>query len=341
MSFSAERFSRRRSLAVTVISVNAVIALSACSGTGNPAADTTTATSTAPVPRGVVSRSEAAAVVDHYEEVNAQANKTQNAELLGTVEGGQLYEQSKADYRFFPTWPKRDQAYYKKAFTYRDRSYYIPEGQSWFAVKATASGSKDQALLVFDKTTDRRFKMVAAIYSDSTSQIPAIDTGNHGLATAVAPSTRVGALAPDQIAGAYEDLYATGGKNAGTQLASTTATRTVLKTYRERTTYKNAKYATLHWETAQPTRPRIYALRLRDGGALVVFPTAHNRMEQLKDGYIYKGYIKLVPGSQQAVYNKTPRVAILDELQGQALAALTPSGKPAVLGVEYRMVDSR
>ncbi|MCG7202302.1 hypothetical protein [Streptomyces arenae] len=326
---------------MTVIGVTAVIALNGCSGTGNPAADTTTATRTAPLPRGVITRTEAVAVVDHYEEVNAQANKTQNAELLGTVEGGQLYEQSKADYQFLPTWPKRDQAYYKKAFSYRDRSYYIPEGQSWFAVKATASGSRDQALLVFDKTTDRHFKMVAAVYRDSTSPIPAIDTGNHGLATAVAPSTRVGALAPDQIAGAFEDLYTTGGKNAGTQLASTTATRSALKTYRERTSYRNAKYATLHWETAQPTKPRVYALRLRDGGAVVVFPTAHNRMEQLKDGHIYKGYIKLVPGAQQAVFDKTPRVAILDELQGQALAALTPSGKAAVLGVEYRMVDSR
>ncbi|MFD8813358.1 hypothetical protein ACFV23_18160 [Streptomyces sp. NPDC059627] len=142
--------------------------------------------------------------------------------------------------------------------------------------------------------------MVAAVCSDPKSPIPAIDTSNHGLATAVSPSARVGALAPDQVAGAYEDLYETGGKNTGTRLASTAATRAALSTYRERTTYKNAKYATLHWETARPTRPRIYALRLRDGGAVVVFPTAHNRMEQLEDGYIYKGYIKLVPGSQQA-----------------------------------------
>ncbi|MEU2425597.1 hypothetical protein ABZ619_32115 [Streptomyces sp. NPDC007851] len=64
-------------------------------------------------------------------------------------------------------------------------------------------------------------------------------------------------------------------------------------------------------------------------------------MEQLKDGYICKGCIKLVPGTQQAVFDKTPRVAILDEFQGQALAALTPSGKAVVLGVEYRTVDSR
>ncbi|MFJ9558466.1 hypothetical protein ACIRQQ_00280 [Streptomyces fuscichromogenes] len=330
---------RLHQLTVFTVGVTMAATLAAC-GSDPVKADVPTSTPS-PTPTGAVTRTEAARILDQYEVVNTRANETQNAELLGTVEGGQLYEQSKADYRFFPTWPKKDQAYYKKAFSYRDRSYYIPEGQSWFAVTATASGSKDQALLVFDRAGGQHFKMVAAVYRDSASPIPAVDTGSHGLARAVAPSTRVGALAPDQIASAYEDLYATGGKNAGTQLASTTATRTALKSYGERTTYKNAKYATLHWEAAQPTRPRIYALRLRDGGALVVFPTAHNRMEQLKDGYIYKGYIKLVPGSEQAVYNKTPRVAILDELQGQALATLTLSGKPAVLGVEYRMVDSR
>lgn len=331
----------RRLHHLTLLAVSASMAatLTACgSDPDKTDAPTTTAS---PTPTGAVTRTEAARILDRYEEINAKANKIQDPKLLGTVESGQVYEQSKADYRLFSTWPKKDQAYYEKPFTYRDRSYYIPQGQSWFAVKATASGSKSQALLVFDQTADRAFKMVAAVYTDPKSTIPAVDTGNHSLATAATPSTRVGTLAPNQIADAYEDLYETGGKNTGAQLASTTATRTALNTYRERTTYKNAKYATLHWEATQPTNPKIYVLRLRAGGVLAVFPTAHNRMEQLKDGYIYSGNVKIDPGSQQAVFNKTPRVAILDEFQGQALAQFTPSGEPQVLGVEYQIVDSR
>ncbi|MEU5637089.1 hypothetical protein ACH47C_39375 [Streptomyces rishiriensis] len=330
---------RLNQLSVFAVGLTMAATLAACGS--DPVKAEVPTTTPSPTPTGAVTRTEAASILDRYEEINAQANKIQNAELLGAVEGGQLYEQSKADYRLFRTWPKKDQAYYEKPFTYRDRSYYIPQGQSWFAVKATASGSKDQALLVFDETADRHFKMVAAVYTDPKSPIPAVDTSNHGLASAASPSARVGTLAPDQIAGAYEDLYETGGKNTGAQLASTAATRTARNTYRERTTYKNAKYATLHWEATQPTHPKIYVLRLRAGGTLAVFPTAHNRMEQLKDGYIYTGYVKITPGSQQAVYNKTPRVAILDELQGQALAQFTPAGEPKVLGVEYQMVDSR
>ncbi|MFJ8003990.1 hypothetical protein [Streptomyces fagopyri] len=330
---------RLHQLTVFAAGVTMAATLAACGS--DPVRGDAPTTTPSPAPTGAVTRTEAARILDRYEEINAQANEIRSAELLGTVEGGQLYEQSKADYRLFATWPKKDQAYYKKPFTYHERSYYIPQGQSWFAVKGTASGSKEQALLVFDKTADRHFKMVAAVYTDPKSPIPAVDTSNHGLATAASPSARVGALAPDQISSAYEDLYETGGKNTGARLASTPATRTALSTYRQRTAYKNAKYATLRWEATQPTHPKIYALRLQAGGTLAVFPTAHNQMEQLKDAYIYTGYVKITPGAQQAVYSKTPRVAILDELQGQALAQFTPAGEPKALGVEYQMVDSR
>ena len=333
--------SRRRLHHLTLLAVSATMAatLIAC-GADPDKADTPTPTAS-PTPTGALTRTEAAKILNRYEEINNKANKIQDPELLGTVEAGQVYEQSKADYRLFTTWSKKNQAYYKEPFKYRDRSYYIPEGQSWFAVKTTASGSKSQALLVFDRSAGRHFKMVAAVYTDPKTSIPAIDTSNHGLATAATPSARVGTLAPNQVAAAYEDLYETGGKNTGAQLASTAATRKALDTYRERTTYKNAKYAMLHWEATQPTNPKIYALRLQAGGVLAVFPTAHNRKEQLKGGYIYSGNVKITPGSQQAVFNKTPRVAILDEFQGQALAQFTPSGEPKVLGVEYQMVDSR
>ncbi|MET7780153.1 hypothetical protein ABZU94_32165 [Streptomyces mirabilis] len=330
----------RRLRHLTLLAVSAAMAatLTACGSDPDKAVAPTTSAS--PAPTGAVTRAEAARILDRYEEINAKANKIQNPALLGTVEGGQLYEQSKADYRLFPTWSKKDQAYYEKPFTYRDRSYYIPQGQTWFAVKATASGSKSPALLVFDKTSDRRFKMVAAVYTDPKSPISAVDTSNHGLATAADPTKRVGTLAPEQVSASFEDLYETGDRSIS-RLASTTVTSTAVTTYRERTTYKNAKYATLHWEATQPTHPKIYVLRLRDGGVLAVFPTAHNRMEQLKDGYIYSGNVKIDPGSQQAIFDKTPRVAILDEFQGQALAQFTPSGEPKVLGVEYQMVDSR
>jgi hypothetical protein len=85
------------------------------------------------------------------------------------VEAGQVHEQSKADYKHWPTWTKRRQKTYSTPFYYRARQFWIPaadSGATWFAVTArSVKDPKDPGgLLIFDKVGGR-YKMTAAVAS--------------------------------------------------------------------------------------------------------------------------------------------------------------------------------
>jgi hypothetical protein len=320
-------------VALTVVGITSAAALTAC-GTGDAAEESASAS---PSPKGAVTREQAAKIVDNYVAVNNKANRTQDAKLLSTVESGQVHEQSKADYKAFGTWSKADQSDYEKPFSYQDRTYYIPAGEDWFAVKATASGSKDPALLVFDKEGSG-WKLMSAVYSDAP--IPAIDTGNHGLATAVDPATRVGTMAPNDVSAAFEDLYETGGTKAGTAISHTTdPAKGALKIYKERDEGELAKWATTKYFAKDPAYDEVYALRLADGGALAVVPTAHTQELVLKPQYMSS--FQITPNDEEAVYNPAKRAVVTDTFQGMALATLPRTGKPSVIAHEYEMTDSK
>ncbi|WP_340375764.1 hypothetical protein U5640_11835 [Streptomyces sp. SS7] len=49
----------------------------------------------------------------------------------------------------------------------------------------------------------------------------------------------------------------------------------------------------------------------------------------------------IVPGKQEAVYDSTERPVVVDVYRGQAFAALSPTGKPRVLGAAESLVDSK
>ncbi|QQM42719.1 hypothetical protein [Streptomyces liliifuscus] len=332
------RAARTTGIALLMLGLTSTVALTGCGGTADEDdGKAGTKESASAAPKGAVTREQAAKIVDNYAAVNGKANKTRNAKLLATVEGGQLHEQSKADYKTFGTWTKADQSDYEKPFSYQDRTYYLPAGEDWFAVKATASGSKTPALLVFDKDGGA-WKLVSAVYSEAP--IPAIDTNNHGLATAVAPSTRVGALAPDDVSAAFEDLYETGGKKAGTAISHTTdPAKGALKLYNERDKGNLAKWATKKFFAKDPAYGTTYALRLADGGVLAVVPTAHTQETLLKQQYM--GSFEITPNKEESVYNPAKRALVTDTFQGMTLATLPKSGKPSVIAYEYRMTDSK
>ncbi|MEV0224922.1 hypothetical protein [Streptomyces sp. NPDC050704] len=330
---------RRRPTALLSLSVIAAVALSGCSaGTNEPGTDRAAAR---PAPKkGVVTAAEAAAAVDAFQKANNEANKIRGSrgeKLLGTVEAGQVHEQSLADYKQITTWSKADQTEYATPLYYTARKYYIPDaGQSWFAVTATVSETKSPGLLIFDKV-DGRFKMVAAVYPDAKTPLPQIAV-DRGLATAVDPAKRVGTLTPNQLADAFEDLAETGGKKNGRHLAPTQATKEFTKRYTDRTNAKEADFATVKHFDDKPAHPKVYALRLNDGGVLALFPSAYT-IEYLHKRFMNGGTI--IPGKTEALYNSEQRPLITDEYQGQALATLTPTGKPEVLTHRYTMVNSR
>ncbi|MER6692759.1 hypothetical protein [Streptomyces minutiscleroticus] len=317
----------------------AALALTACGASS----DATTAGSTPSTsPQGVVTPQTAKRVVDTYIKVNNQANKTRNARLLGTVEAGQLYQQSKADFEQWDTWDKDKQDDYREPFSYQDRTYLIPrQGTgSWFAVKArSGAGDDDQVLLVFDRVNGA-YKLVVAAYPDTGEKLPDIAVDQHGLATAVDAATPVGSLAPKQLGAAYADLYETGGTKEGTHLAATKPRAAAVEAYKQRNdNRKIARLAEKRFYDAPPAHSTVYSLRTADGGVLSAVPAAHTQELMLKPAYM--ATYKINPTEEEAVYNSSGRALIVDEFQGQALAVLKPRSKARLISTEWRMVDSR
>ncbi|MGW1720168.1 hypothetical protein [Streptomyces sp. NPDC002156] len=321
-------------LGMTTTVAAAALALTGCGSGSSDGADGADAS---PAAKGAVTAAQAAKILDTYETVNNKANAQQDVDLLGTVEGGQLYEQSKADYLLFETKSKEDQAAYRKPFQYTGRKYWIPAGKDWFAVTTKASDSKSEALLVFGKEYDD-WKLMSAVYSEVP--LPAIATDDAGLATAVDAGIRVGTLAPNQISAAYEDLYTTGGKKAGTGIAQTTEpAKDAIETYTKRNSGKGAEYATKAYVATPTAFDTVYALRLENGGALAALPTAHASQYVLKASY--RENYDITPTEVESVFNIRDRDTVVNTYQGMALATLPKTGKPSVLADEYRIVDSQ
>ncbi|WP_367318858.1 hypothetical protein [Streptomyces sp. HUAS ZL42] len=335
---------RRQGAHLIALGMAAAVILTACrSGSDERAAVGDAGkpkASGAPAPTGVVTRQQAAEIVDHYEAVNNKANKVRDKKLLATVEAGQTYEQSQACYEQWKAWSAKDQKEFGKAFFYRDRQYLIPATgtATWFAVKATNSNSTEQeVLMIFDKFGST-YKMVASLYEGETP-LPEVATDSQGLATPVDPAKPVGALAPDQLAFAYEDLLETGGAREGKGLASTPSTEKALHDHNQRLTGNLAPYSILKFYGMEPVHKDVYALRLANGGALAVFPSAYAHVRMLKPQYMSSFHIN--PTEAEAVYDPAGRDSITNEDQGQGLAELTPTGKPKVIVVQFTMVDSR
>ncbi|WP_281912354.1 hypothetical protein [Streptomyces olivaceus] len=280
-------------------------------------------------------------MVDAYEQANNRANRRQDPKLLGTVESGQVHEQSKADYEQWETQSEKEQKHYESAFFYRDREYLIPaagSGASWFAVKAHSSADPKgkSALVVFDKVGST-YKVTMTVYADEP--IPKVAVDEHGYVSPVAPSQKVGNLAPDQLGTSYEDFFVTGGKKSEKIFAKTDSSKSSTKVHTDGVDKDLKGYATRKFFGKRPAHPKVYALKLANGGAVALFPTAHTLELVLKPRYM-SGF-DITPGPRESVYNSARRDVITDEFEGQGLAVMSPAEKPRVTGIEYRMVNSR
>lgn len=295
------------------------------------------------MPRGVVTQAAAKRVVDAYERVNNRANKAQDENLLGTVEGGQVHEQSKADYATLKTWPKDEQKAYRTAFYYQERAYFIPRrGEAtWFAVRAKSSyGKRPTALMFFDKVGGT-YKMVTSLYTGNDASIPRLSVDRDGFVQVADPSRSVGSLAPEDLTAAVQDLYISGGENEGKELASTAVTKDAVKTYLNSEKNGTANgMATLKFFAGKPAHSKVYALRTANGGVLAAFPAAHTREALLKPAY--RSSHHLVPTERQkALGVGAGQTAVLtDEFQGQGLATLSPTGA-RITEIDLLHVDSR
>lgn len=265
---------RARQLLAATVTLAAAITLTACNASSDTAdSDAKQSVSASPSPSGAVTRAQAAKIVDNYEKVNNLSNRTRNAKLLGTVEGGQVYELSKAEFKAFPTWSSKKRKEYGDPFTYKQRSYVIPVNSGWFMVIGHAGGSKYPSLLVFDKVAGH-WKAVRAVHLGVS--VPAIDISRQGLATAVSSSAKNGALSPAEVKGVWEDLYTSGGKNKGKELAPSSWTKDALKSYRTRNDALGPQ-AQVNFFDKPAKSENIYSVRTKDGGVLTVVSLAHNQ----------------------------------------------------------------
>ncbi|MGW0719800.1 hypothetical protein ACWD3K_34360 [Streptomyces sp. NPDC002778] len=280
-------------------------------------------------------------VVDTYERVNNRANKAQDEELLHTVEGGQVHEQSKADYATLKTWPKDEQKAYRTAFFYQERTYFIPRrGEAtWFAVKAKSSyGKRPTTLMIFDRVGGT-YKMVMSLYTGNEVSIPRLAVDADGFAQVADPTKPVGSLAPDDLTAAVQDLYISGGVNEGKKLAPSEPKEQAVTAHHN--SEKNGAadgMATLQFFAEAPAHPRVYALRTADGGVLAAFPAAHKREALLKPQY--RSSHHLVPDERETTLGASQGAVITDEIQGQGLAVMSTTGA-RVLEMDLLHVDSR
>ncbi|MFF3489374.1 hypothetical protein ACFYXC_39980 [Streptomyces sp. NPDC002701] len=305
----------------------------------------------APAPKGAVTRDEAKELLSRYVAVNNRANAMQGRstspseqarKLLATVEGGQLLEQSTADYKLWRTKSAKEKEEYADPFYYIKPVVYAPAGERWFAIEVTVDRTGWKGLVVFDQVHGTGWRNVAtvALGDKKSSRLPApIATDRAGWATPVNATTRTGRLAPNQVADAFEDLFSSGGTGAGQVLARTPSTEHALKVYKERNENNGSRAATKSFKQTDARHQKIYALKLRDGSTLAVVPSAHDQFYELKKEFILRA--KLIPTKEEAVFNPAKRIAVIDEFQGLLLAHLPVSGKPRVLSHEFRMVDSQ
>ncbi|WP_190085384.1 hypothetical protein [Streptomyces longisporoflavus] len=326
-------------LTATALTATAALLLAACSG-----ADSTDDTKNArPAPSdgaagatGVVSRAGAHRIVDRYEKVNNAANKTRNARLLATVEGGNLLERSSAAYEQFETLSAKEQKAYVKPFFYQERRFLIPaRGEAdWFMFigRSNNSTGAGRSVHVFDKSRDG-WRMTVSV--PAGTDFPKIATGADGLATPVAATARTGPHTPADIPDAYEDLWSTGGRKEGRILADNKVAREAREGYRDRNDGWDPRQAGRFFLRSEPEHRDTYALKTAEGGALAVVPLAHQQVSR-----VLSGGLEITPDAEGKIYDPRPRPVVIDDFHGQALAHLPATGKPRVLSARYEFVDS-
>lgn len=325
--------------AAAAVGLTAALTLAACAS-GAPASDRVPAShsssataSPSPARKGVVTLSEANKILDRYQAVNNRANATRDAKLLATVEAGQLYARSKAEFEQFGTLSEKEQKEYGKPFTFTDRTFYLPPGGDWFAAQATTTG-KNHTVMVFEKSpaTGNTWKKVVSLFP--AKALPPVQTTDGVARTAPAADT-VGALEPDGVPAAVEDLFATGGTKQGAALSRASENaKSILTTYKERGKSLGPQ-AKVSFFPASPVHKKVYTLRTRDG-VLAIVPLAHN-----EESLVLRPGLQITPGKVGSVYDKSPRPVTVDVFQGEALVLLPEKGQPDILDYRYAQTDAR
>ncbi|MFI5864711.1 hypothetical protein [Streptomyces sp. NPDC051546] len=329
--------------AAAAIGLAAALSLAACasgaSSSDHKAASHQPSATASPTPRGIVSADQANEIVDRYEQVNNAANAKQDAAELGSVEGGATFEQSRADFKQWPTYSVKERKEYAEAWTYTRRTYFVPEQgkATWFLMRAYADHggkvSKEPSLVVFDNPDGAAYKLTASVHG-LAAEPPLPQTGPDGLAALATATDKSGSLAPADVTAAFEDLYAAGGRDKSSGLDRTTASaKTALKVYAERDKELGPQGGAKKFFPAK-TSHSIYALKTPDG-VLALVPLAHT-MEVM----VTRPGLQVDPSPVDRLYGVKSGPVITDEFRGQAAAYLPAHGSAEILGFSYTVTGA-
>ncbi|MGW7518950.1 hypothetical protein ACWGJ2_25515 [Streptomyces sp. NPDC054796] len=297
-------------------------------------------------PTGVVTEAKAAKLIDRYEKVNSQANAKSDPKLLSTVEGGAVFEQSKATYKMQENWSKKEIAEYREPFVYVDREYYIPKKGTadWFAVVAHSKNpgkkkGKFPGILIMEKQSGGDWKMVAGSYSE-TKWLPKFAKDEDGFAVPVSdPAKKTGPMAPEDLSDALVKLYTSQGSTAATGLADSATVTSVREIPKEQN-----RLLTPHGEAefsrGEPTHEEVHALKTADGGSLSVFSTAVREHDRGTSAIA-----SVNPSDSMQVYldSASAMPSFFVDWLHQTSAYIPPekTGKVRLLGTEYDMTDAK
>ena len=306
----------------------AALTLAACQGNGpgpRPRHSPTPVARATPAPPAI-SLAEAQKALATYVSTNNAANHTLNTSLLSTVEGGGLYQHSVAQIRQLPTRGKAEQAAYRQPWGFTHVRFVRPPGVTWWAAEAAETPSLDAivrtALLIFDRGSSGRWKMVVGVTADPGQPLPALTDP---------------ALSAIPAAGIRDDItdnYTTGGAHVGATLATSPATIRMRTWWIAHLTH-NSIGGTKPLTATTPYRTS-YALRTADGGQLLVLNTA-----VASDDYILRpGYRWSPTPVQRAYIGAGKRVEIISTYLDQSLVYVPHTGKAQVLGSEIEMTGA-
>ncbi|MFF7155923.1 hypothetical protein [Streptomyces sp. NPDC008139] len=289
---------------------------------------------------------EANKIVDTYQALNNEANAKLSPALIAKVEAGAMLAFDKG---YFTQASGLDQKNVKAnlaAFVYVNRAFYIPPAAAntdWFMVRAQGAELKDgkpgapwttgTRFIVFKHTADGWRAVNSQDFSgDEQKKIPEIALDADGLARVAEPTAKIGGTAPADLADLVADLYVTGG--ADTPLARTKARENAISAYNNRLNGLDG-HAYNDYKKAAPRVGTTYALRTKDGGALVLNDSAVDETSLAKDltSYITLGK-RLKPFVKKGASDHMYQV-VNHEMQME-VGVIAPSGTPAVYGLEQQ-----
>ncbi|MBF8187140.1 hypothetical protein ITP53_15620 [Nonomuraea sp. K274] len=220
-------------------------------------------------PRGVVSATEARAILDQWDKATKEARR-QGGTDWSAADAGLAAQISTAESKLLTTIGESVDTPAKAIVKPR---FAIPgkvAGEPWFMAEYNRKGTKNWHQGIFKKTP-AGWRMVAMSVTPAKSRPPAAARDKNGLATVLAADDRTGLIAsPQGIVQAHARLQNTFGENRGAGrlfLADSYAReRARLARTERKTVQANGEWTlTIRSEPA----PEIYALRTAAGGALV------------------------------------------------------------------------